>query len=78
MTFIWQGELQYFIGVQLDGSEYVEPVRRRLSENTEEESAKLVGLDFILMCYCSKAADSLTNLLSVSGHLQKTTLLDSL
>nr|AML78441.1 putative LOV domain-containing protein [Frisvollia varia] len=36
------GELQYFIGVQLDGSEYVEPVRRRLSDNTEKASAKLV------------------------------------
>nr|AML78152.1 putative LOV domain-containing protein [Philonotis fontana] len=37
-----KGELQYFIGVQLDGSEYVEPVRHRLSDNTEKESAKLV------------------------------------
>nr|AML78840.1 putative LOV domain-containing protein [Chamaecyparis hodginsii] len=37
-----KGELQYFIGVQLDGSEHVEPLRNRLSENTELESAKLV------------------------------------
>nr|AML79023.1 putative LOV domain-containing protein [Leucobryum albidum] len=37
-----KGELQYFIGVQLDGSEYVEPDRRRLSDNTEKASAKLV------------------------------------
>nr|AML77216.1 putative LOV domain-containing protein [Syntrichia princeps] len=37
-----RGELQYFIGVQLDGSEYVEPVRHRLSDNTEQKSAKLV------------------------------------
>uniref|UniRef100_A0A126X3B5 non-specific serine/threonine protein kinase n=1 Tax=Aulacomnium heterostichum TaxID=171832 RepID=A0A126X3B5_9BRYO len=37
-----KGDLQYFIGVQLDGSEYVEPVRHRLSDNTEKESAKLV------------------------------------
>nr|AHZ63889.1 phototropin [Scouleria aquatica] len=37
-----KGELQYFIGVQLDGSEYVEPVRHRLSDNTEKASAKLV------------------------------------
>nr|AML76909.1 putative LOV domain-containing protein [Prumnopitys andina] len=36
------GELQYFIGVQLDGSEHVEPLRNRLSEKTELESAKLV------------------------------------
>ncbi|KAJ1267784.1 hypothetical protein BS78_07G084800 [Paspalum vaginatum] len=37
-----KGELQYFIGVQLDGSDHVEPLRNRLSENTELESAKLV------------------------------------
>lgn len=37
-----QGELQYFIGVQLDGSEYLEPERRRLSEKTEKEGAKVV------------------------------------
>nr|AHZ63874.1 phototropin [Lycopodium deuterodensum] len=37
-----KGELQYFIGVQLDGSEQVEPSMKRLSERTEKESAKLV------------------------------------
>ncbi|VAH46908.1 unnamed protein product [Triticum turgidum subsp. durum] len=37
-----KGELQYFIGVQLDGSDHVEPLRNRLSENTEIQSAKLV------------------------------------
>nr|AML76283.1 putative LOV domain-containing protein [Heliotropium greggii] len=37
-----KGELQYFIGVQLDGSGHVEPLRNRLSEKTELESAKLV------------------------------------
>lgn len=37
-----KGELQYFIGVQLDGSEHVEPLKNRLSEQTELESAKLV------------------------------------
>nr|AML77217.1 putative LOV domain-containing protein [Syntrichia princeps] len=36
------GELQYFIGVQLDGSEYLEPERHRLSENREKEGAKVV------------------------------------
>ncbi|XP_044973997.1 phototropin-2-like [Hordeum vulgare subsp. vulgare] len=35
-------ELQYFIGVQLVGSDHVEPLRNRLSENTEIQSAKLV------------------------------------
>lgn len=34
--------MQYFIGVQLDGSEYLEPERRRLSEKTEKEGAKVV------------------------------------
>lgn len=37
-----QGELQYFIGVQLDGSDHLEPLRNRLSENTEQLSAKVV------------------------------------
>nr|AML76626.1 putative LOV domain-containing protein [Ochna serrulata] len=37
-----KGELQYFIGVQLDGSAHVEPLRNRLSEGTELQSAKLV------------------------------------
>ncbi|RCV32977.1 hypothetical protein SETIT_7G046200v2 [Setaria italica] len=37
-----KGELQYFIGVQLDGSDHVEPLRNRLSENTELQSTKLV------------------------------------
>nr|AML78905.1 putative LOV domain-containing protein [Pulsatilla vulgaris] len=37
-----QGELQYFIGVQLDGSDHLEPLRNRLSENTELLSAKVV------------------------------------
>ncbi|XP_074275547.1 phototropin-2 isoform X2 [Silene latifolia] len=37
-----KGELQYFIGVQLDGSDHIEPLRNRLSERTEQKSAKLV------------------------------------
>ncbi|BBN10468.1 phototropin [Marchantia polymorpha subsp. ruderalis] len=37
-----KGELQYFIGVQLDGSEHIEPIRRRLSEKTEEEGKRIV------------------------------------
>nr|AML77378.1 putative LOV domain-containing protein [Euploca racemosa] len=37
-----KGELQYFIGVQLDGSDHLEPLRNRLSERTELESAKVV------------------------------------
>nr|AML76360.1 putative LOV domain-containing protein [Leiosporoceros dussii] len=36
-----RGELQYFIGVQLDGSEQ-EATRQRLSERTEQESAAVV------------------------------------
>uniref|UniRef100_A0A126WWZ9 non-specific serine/threonine protein kinase n=1 Tax=Polystichum acrostichoides TaxID=28470 RepID=A0A126WWZ9_POLAC len=37
-----KGELQYFIGVQLDGSEQLEPIQRRLSEKTEKEGARIV------------------------------------
>nr|AML78071.1 putative LOV domain-containing protein [Myristica fragrans] len=37
-----KGELQYFIGVQLDGSDQVEPLRNRLSEHAEIKSSKLV------------------------------------
>lgn len=38
-----QGELQYFIGVQLDASDYgVQPERRRLSEKTQQEGSKIV------------------------------------
>ncbi|GER46289.1 phototropin 2 [Striga asiatica] len=37
-----KGELQYFIGVQLDGSDHIEPLRNRLSERAEQQSAKLV------------------------------------
>nr|AHZ63882.1 phototropin [Schistochila sp. LGOW] len=37
-----KGELQYFIGVQLDGSEHIEPIRRRMSERTEQEGKKIV------------------------------------
>nr|AML78487.1 putative LOV domain-containing protein [Erythroxylum coca] len=37
-----KGELQYFIGVQLDGSDHIEPLRNRLSERTEHRSTKLV------------------------------------
>lgn len=37
-----KGELQYFIGVQLDGSNHVEPLENRLSETSELQSAKLV------------------------------------
>ncbi|XP_076923911.1 phototropin-2-like [Bidens hawaiensis] len=37
-----KGELQYFIGVQLDGSGNVEPLKNRLSDSTEKHSAKLV------------------------------------
>lgn len=36
------GELQYFIGVQLDGSEYLEPERRGLPKKTEKEGTKEV------------------------------------
>lgn len=37
-----KGEVQYFIGVQLDGSEHVEPLYNCIPETTAKESAKLV------------------------------------
>nr|AML77050.1 putative LOV domain-containing protein [Asparagus densiflorus] len=37
-----KGEVQYFIGVQLDGSEYVEPLHNCIPEATAKESEKLV------------------------------------
>uniref|UniRef100_A0A126WVW1 non-specific serine/threonine protein kinase n=1 Tax=Danaea nodosa TaxID=491836 RepID=A0A126WVW1_9MONI len=37
-----KGELQYFIGVQLDGSQQLQPISNRLSEKTERENAKIV------------------------------------
>lgn len=37
-----KGEVQYFIGVQLDGSDHVEPLHNCIPEATAKESAKLV------------------------------------
>ncbi|XP_061361838.1 phototropin-1-like [Gastrolobium bilobum] len=37
-----KGEVQYFIGVQLDGSQHVEPLHNRIAENTAKEGEKLV------------------------------------
>nr|AML76333.1 putative LOV domain-containing protein [Myodocarpus sp. BC-2016] len=37
-----KGEVQYFIGVQLDGSQHVEPLQKSIPEATVKESAKLV------------------------------------
>lgn len=37
-----KGEVQYFIGVQLDGSQHVEPLHNCIPEATATESAKLV------------------------------------
>ncbi|KAK7856636.1 phototropin-1 [Quercus suber] len=37
-----KGEVQYFIGVQLDGSQHVEPLRNCIPEDTAKESEKLV------------------------------------
>lgn len=37
-----KGEVQYFIGVQLDGSEHVEPLHNCIPEETAKDSAKLV------------------------------------
>ncbi|KAF4354602.1 hypothetical protein F8388_009593 [Cannabis sativa] len=37
-----KGEVQYFIGVQLDGSQHVEPLRNCIPEQTAEEGKKLI------------------------------------
>nr|AML77661.1 putative LOV domain-containing protein [Pilularia globulifera] len=37
-----KGELQYFIGVQLDGTEYLEPITKRLSAQIATEGSKIV------------------------------------
>ncbi|GMY10712.1 putative LOV domain-containing protein [Fagus crenata] len=37
-----KGEVQYFIGVQLDGSQHVEPLHNCIPEDTAKESEKLV------------------------------------
>ncbi|PKU59653.1 phototropin-1A [Dendrobium catenatum] len=37
-----KGEVQYFIGVQLDGSEHVDPVHNCIPETTAKEGAKVV------------------------------------
>ncbi|GLT43275.1 hypothetical protein SLA2020_172370 [Shorea laevis] len=37
-----KGEVQYFIGVQLDGSQHVEPLHNSISEATAKEGEKLV------------------------------------
>lgn len=43
-NFFWQGELQYFIGVQLDGSEYTEEAgNEQLLEQMQQEGTKMVG-----------------------------------
>lgn len=43
LAFCEQGEVQYFIGVQLDGSEHVEPRTNRIAEDTAQESEILVS-----------------------------------
>lgn len=37
-----QGEVQYFIGVQLDGSAHVDPLHNSIPEDTAKESETLV------------------------------------
>lgn len=37
-----QGEVQYFIGVQLDGSEHLDPLQNAIPEDTAKENEHLV------------------------------------
>ena len=41
-----QGEVQYFIGVQLDGSAKVDPLRNSIPETAAQESQQLVSTLF--------------------------------
>lgn len=43
--------MQYFIGVQLDGSEHVEPLHNCIPKATAQESAKLVPLLFFFSAF---------------------------
>lgn len=45
-VLVKQGEVQYFIGVQLDGSQHVEPLRNCIPEDTAKDSEKLVSILF--------------------------------
>lgn len=48
--------MQYFIGVQLDGSQHVEPLHNCIPEATATESAKLVinfAISFCEFLLCS-------------------------
>ena len=49
--FVEQGEVQYFIGVQLDGSQHVEPLHNRIAENTAKEGEQLVWFLSIQLLY---------------------------
>ncbi|CAJ1956044.1 unnamed protein product [Sphenostylis stenocarpa] len=37
-----KGEVQYFIGVQLDGSQHVEPLHNRINEDTAKEGEQMI------------------------------------
>jgi len=43
--------VQYFIGVQLDGSQHVEPLHNRIAEDTAKEGEDLVW--FLFKCFIS-------------------------
>ena len=46
-----KGEVQYFIGVQLDGSEHVKPLTNKIPEKTEQEGA-------LLVCYLALCSET--------------------
>lgn len=48
-----QGEVQYFIGVQLDGSAHVDPLQNSIPEYTAKESEQLVWALFTSIIYHS-------------------------
>lgn len=62
---VQQAEVQYFIGVQLDGSQHVEPLRNCIPEDTAKESEQLVStfcsISFFLSFFLCFAFRSLSD-----------------
>lgn len=74
-----QGEVQYFIGVQLDGSQHVEPLHNSIPEDKAKETAKLVysytnplafiSLKFLIFFTLMSHSDMTDKQVLKNGHL---------
>ncbi|KAL2328679.1 hypothetical protein Fmac_022106 [Flemingia macrophylla] len=56
-----KGEVQYFIGVQLDGSQHVEPLHNRIAEETAKEGEQSVW--FLSKCFVKETAENVDDAL---------------